>query len=163
MALVAIAIGTSHMPGLNQPVEHWFTRADSDRHYIEAQGLGDYEALSREKAPWIGPEITEQRLRERYEDCQKALVTLVEVLRAADPDAVVIVGDDHREVFSAEHMPSIDIHWAEQIFVPPFAGRRNADGQPPESRESFLYPGAAELAEHLLHRLARGGHSERSA
>jgi len=157
MAEMVLAIGTSHMPGLNQPVEHWFTRAESDRRHIEAHGLGDYAQLSREKASWIADEITEERIRERYTACQRALAMLAEVLADARPDVIVVVGDDHREVFSADHMPAVDVHWADEICVPPFGGRRAgaASGAGASDRPDgdHLYPSAPELAQHLIRSL----------
>jgi len=152
-ATVSIAIGTSHMTGLNNPVERWFTRAESDRRHLELHQLGDYEELCRQRASWIGPEITEDRIRQKYAACQEALKTLAEVLDRTSPDVIVIVGDDHREVFSAEHMPAFDIHWADQIYAPPFVGGAtdNGDKQFAAGAEGdHLYPGDPALAQHLI-------------
>ena len=76
MARTVLAMATSHSPGLNGPVERWFTRAEPDRRIVEANGLGDYEQLAREKASWIGAEITEEKLRERYAACQQAIAEI---------------------------------------------------------------------------------------
>jgi aromatic ring-opening dioxygenase catalytic subunit (LigB family) len=146
MASIMLGIGTSHMPGLNQPVEHWFTRAEADKRHLEIHELADYEELARERASWIGEEIKEEKIRERYADCQQALATLAQTLARARPDAVLVVGDDHREVFSSEHMPSMNVHWADSIFVPPFP-RRNGQAV---DRRSHSYPGAADLARHVV-------------
>lgn len=157
MAEIALAIGTSHMPGLNNPVEQWFTRAEFDRGYIESHGLGNYEELSREKASWIGPEITHERIRERYMACQQAIRILVEALAAARPDVIVVVGDDHREVFSADHMPPINVHWADEMHVPPFGGRRPGEARTtqvsPEADGDHIFPGDPELACHVIRSL----------
>ena len=161
------------MPGLNNPVEHWFTRADSDRELLERTGLADYEQLARERASWIGPEITENRIRAKYAACQLALRTLADKVAALEPDAIVVVGDDHREVFSADHMPSFDVHWADEIYAPPFVGRRPAveNSARPEPVEGprggstsspraglslsraeteHMYPGQTDLARHVI-------------
>ena len=153
MATVSLAIGTSHMPGLNNPVERWFTRAESDRRHLELHQLGDYEELCRQRASWIGPEITEDRIRQKYAACQEALKTLAEVLDRTAPDVIVIVGDDHREVFSAEHMPAFDIHWADQIYAPPFVGGATDNGGKQfaaGAEGDHLYPGDPALAQHLI-------------
>ncbi|HEY3115659.1 MAG TPA: protocatechuate 3,4-dioxygenase [Chloroflexota bacterium] len=160
MAEIAVAIGSSHTPGLNHSAEHWLTRAEFDRKHIETQGLGDYEALAREKAAWIGPELTRERIFERYDACTRALGTLAGTLAEAKADVVVIIGDDHREVFSAQHMPAFNIHWAEEIYCPPFASRQPGmpapDGPAPESGP-HIYPGDTEFAEHLLHSVVQDG------
>ena len=160
MAQVAVAIGSSHMPGLNRPVEDWFTHADSDRRRIESQGLGDYEELTRQKASWIGPEITEDRIRQRYEASQQALLELANVFRTADVDVAVIVGDDHRELFSAQHMPAINIHSAAEVSVPPFPRDRFERfewGATSEELDNKPYPGCIDLAEHLLGSVTKEG------
>jgi 3-O-methylgallate 3,4-dioxygenase len=155
VAEVALAIGTSHMPGLNNPVEHWFTRADSDRELLERTGLADYEQLAKDRASWIGPEITEDRLRFKYAACQEALRALADKVTALSPDAIVVVGDDHREVFSADHMPAFDVHWADEIYAPPFVAQRpgagsqlNGNGQ--SEPGEHMYPGQTDLARHLI-------------
>ncbi len=141
MAEIAVAIGSSHTPGLNHSAEHWLTRADFDRQHIEAHGLGDYDALAREKASWIGPQLTRELVFERYAACTRALGTLAETLAGAEPDAVVIIGDDHREVFSAQHMPAFNIHWAEQIYCPPFTTRQpGRQGVQPEGDLNRDFP-----------------------
>ncbi|MBM2809956.1 MAG: protocatechuate 3,4-dioxygenase [Chloroflexi bacterium] len=157
MAEVALAIGSSHMPGLNNPVEHWFTRAEADRNHLQTTGLADYDKLSRDRASWIAPELTEDRIREKYAACQRALRVLADELAAVKPDVIVIVGDDHREVFSADHMPSFDVHWAEEIYAPPFVGRRpgtfGAETQPAIETGQHMYPGDVSLAQHVLESL----------
>lgn len=158
MADVAVAIGTSHMPGLNNPVEHWFTRADSDRRVLEMNNYGDYDQLCRDRASWIGPEITEDRIRQRYAACQTGVRSLADKLAEVAPDAIVVVGDDHREVFSADHMPAFDVHWEEQIFAPPFVGRQPGAGSHAGNgaageRGDHMYPGQTDLAQHILQSL----------
>ncbi len=147
MATLTLGMGTSHMPGLNNPVEQWFTKAEADKRHLETHGLADYDDLARQRASWIGEEIKEEKIRERYAACQQAILTLQETLTRERPDVLLVVGDDHREVFSSEHMPSMNIHWADSMFVPPFPQNRNGrdmDG------ETHVYPGDTELAQHLL-------------
>ena len=149
MARTVLAMATSHTPGLSGPVERWFTRADADRRHLETTGLADYEQLAREKASWIGAEITEEKLRERYAACQQAIVTLQETMVQARPQVVIVVGDDHREVFSSEHMPAFNVHWADSVFVPPFSrGREPGDGD-----GTHVYPVDADLGGYLVHAL----------
>ena len=155
MARTVLAMATSHSPGLNGPVERWFTRAEPDRRIVEANGLGDYEQLAREKASWIGAEITEEKLRERYAACQQAIATLHETLARVQPQVVIVVGDDHREVFSSEHMPAFNVHWADSVFVPPLQrGRDQAgDGAGRSPNGTHVYPVDADLGRHLVHAL----------
>ena len=38
-----------------------------------------------------------------------------DALAAAKPDVVLIVGDDHKEVFKEDNMPSVSVYWGETI------------------------------------------------
>lgn len=156
MAEVVLAVGTSHMPGLNTPVEHWFTRAESDRRVLENNGYADYDALVRDRSSWIEAEITEERIRARYAACQAGVRAIADKLAQVAPDVIVVVGDDHREVFSADHMPAFDVHWSDQMYAPPFVGRRPGEATAPASEpdgEDHLYPGQPDLARHLIRSL----------
>src|SRR5581483_440070 len=86
-----------------------------------------------------------------YEACQNALRTLADKLLEVGPDVIVVIGDDHREVFSADHMPSFDVHWAERIYVPPFVGRGDGATIVPDAPgDDNVYPGQSDLAEHMI-------------
>src|SRR5688572_31717030 len=105
MADIVLGIGTSHGPLLSTPPEQWNLRAQADRenkcHFFRGKTY-DYESLVKERSPGFGHEISLETRRERHARCQSALNAVGEKLKSAAPDALVIVGNDQREMFNDE-------------------------------------------------------------
>lgn len=158
MARIVLGIGTSHSPSLNNDVDNWLPPAGEiwDRPRLAAAKLGDWDELVRQKATWIPGQLQEDRIRERYAACQGAIRTLEEVLHEVAPDVLVVVGDDHYEVFSPDHMPAVSLHWANSIPVPPHRGRVE-DPLKDKELSDYFYPGNGDLAEHLIYALVDEG------
>lgn len=150
-ARIILGIGSSHSPALNNVVESWLPAAGEawDRPRLAAAGLGDFDELARQKASWIPQQITEERVRERYDACHRAIDALSETLNDVAPDVLVVVGDDHHEVFPPTHMPAFDVHWADSMLVLPFQGPVDR-GKGTGDLSAHVYPGEADLAEHLV-------------
>ncbi len=165
MAEIVLSIGTSHGPLLSTPPEQWDLRAKADRankeHYYRGK-VYDYEALLAKRAPGFAKEIGLETRRERYERCQRALDAIGRKFREAAPDALVIVGNDQREIFSDELTPAITVFRGRHIENVPFKGREPSPGLaiaekgncPPEGA---TYPGAPDLADHIVHSLTEEG------
>jgi len=155
MARIVLALGTSHSPLLSTPVEFWKLFAEKDK---TDPRVGDFQKLSREKASWIGAELTEEKWRERYEGIQKSLATLAEICAQVAPDAIVTLGDDQREVFTADHMPALNIYWGESVVnEPPDVSRipewRRAWLWANHPEKTTVYPCEPELGRHLVESL----------
>ena len=159
MARIVLGIATSHSPTLNSTLENgpWIPPAGEarDRATLEATGLGDYDEMVREKASWVAQELNEERIRERYERCQRAIDSLSEVLHRVAPDVLVIAGDDHHEVYSEDHMPAMSLVWADSMVVLPLRGRR--DTGPAPDPADHVYPGDSELGGHVIQHLVSEG------
>lgn len=117
MAKIVLGMGTSHSPQLSAPVEQWQAKGVEDRNDPR---VGDYDTMVKQKADWMGPEITKDKMTERHAAIQRSIETLAETMARVAPDIVVTIGDDQREVFSADHMPAIAIYWGESVDnIPP--------------------------------------------
>jgi hypothetical protein len=66
--------------------------------------------------PSIHKELTAEVWRERHEANQAGIAKLVEVLAEANPDVIVAVGDDQKEIFSDDNMPTLLVYWGETIW-----------------------------------------------
>ncbi|MEE2761201.1 MAG: protocatechuate 3,4-dioxygenase [Pseudomonadota bacterium] len=119
MAKILLGIGSSHGPLLNLPPEEWEVRADFDRVQTD---------LAYRDGTYTFPELAELRAcgafmdqcaievkRERHSQCQSQLDDLGARLRAADPDVVLIVGDDQREWFFEDTQPSFAIYCGDSV------------------------------------------------
>jgi aromatic ring-opening dioxygenase catalytic subunit (LigB family) len=161
MAEIVLGIGSSHGPLLSTPPEQWDLRAKADRenkkHWYRGRTY-DYESLLKERAPGFTKEVELETRRERHAQCRKAMEVLGKKFQEVKPEAIVIVGNDQREFFDEGLTPSITVYRGREIVNQrdphePAPGLKIAEvGNAPE--EGATYPGATELADHILDSLA---------
>ena len=160
MADIVLGIGSSHGPLLSTPPEQWDLRAAADRANKKHAFRGktyDFESLLQARAPGFAHETTVDKRRERFMQCRRALEALGRKFNEVAPDAVVILGNDQREFFNAGLTPAITVYRGGQISN---VQHLNEDqpglniAEPANSpEEGALYPGATELADHILRSL----------
>ena len=156
MAQVILGIGTSHSPMLSIDHTAFPGLAARDR---ANPAVRDFDGLVREKASWIERELTPEVTRARHDACQAALGWLSQALAAARLDALIVIGDDQNEWFSAASQPALAIYWGDGVEnLPPPVEKMNAairsaywgfygDGT------NRTFPVDAALARHLVDRL----------
>src|SRR5262245_22577625 len=154
MAEIVLGIATSHSPMLSTPHEDFAGHADRDRARVPA-----FEALAREKAPWIGRELTPEVTRMRHDLTQAAIGRLAAVLAEARPDVLVVIGDDQNEWFSPDSQPALCIYWGDSVESLPPPVERMA----PSIRRAYWgyygdgtnrgFPVDAALGKHLVETL----------
>lgn len=106
MGQIVLGIATPHGPQLRLPFEGWVALREKD----ETDKRIDFAALRKTVKPTIEDEITTQRMHERYDACQANLKALGERLRQANPDVIVIIGDDQHEQFHSDNMPMFCVY-----------------------------------------------------
>src|SRR5450755_2091087 len=161
MAKIVLGIGSSHGPLLSTPPEQWDLRAKADRenktHWYRGKTY-DYESLLKERAPGFADQVDVETRRERHARCRTALETLAAKFTVTGPEAVVIVGNDQREFFDEDLTPAITVYRGKEIknvqhLHESSPGLNIAEvGNAPE--QGAIYPGAPELADHILKSLA---------
>src|SRR5918995_751991 len=160
MAEIVLGIGSSHGPLLSTPPEQWDLRAKADRenknHWFRGKTY-DYESLLQARAPGFADEIVVEKRRARFMQCRNALETLGRKFNEVAPEAVVILGNDQREFFNPGLTPAITVYRGRQISN---VQHLNEDqpglniAEPANSPEQgATYPGATELADHILRSL----------
>jgi hypothetical protein len=161
MADIVLGIGSSHGPLLSTPPEQWDLRAKADRenkkHWFRGRTF-DYESLLKERAPGFAKEVEVETRRERHAQCRRAMEVLGRKFKEAAPEAVIILGNDQREFFNAGLTPSITIYRGEKIqnvqHLNEDAPGLNIAEPGNSPAEGATYPGATELADHILDSLA---------
>ncbi|OAJ52213.1 hypothetical protein A6V36_18125 [Paraburkholderia ginsengiterrae] len=98
----------------------WLARAASDdqNFFVLHDRTGQrvtYQQLLESADPALASEITPEKLQQRHEQNQAAVERLASILDDAKPDLVVIIGDDHKEVFRDDNMPALSIFWGETL------------------------------------------------
>jgi catalytic LigB subunit of aromatic ring-opening dioxygenase len=156
MADIVLGIGASHSPMLSTPWEAFDGHADRDRARVPG-----FDTLVRDKASWIGRELAPEVTRARHEATQAALAHLGQTLADAALDALIVVGDDQAEWFSADSQPALCIYWGDSVdnLPPP------VDKMAPSLRRAYwgyygdginrTFPVDAALARHLVEALTR--------
>ncbi|MFP1679234.1 hypothetical protein ACLD02_11080 [Alloalcanivorax sp. C16-2] len=163
MAKVILGVGSSHSPTLLMEPPAWLARAGQDDVHIHAlhdfEGARvSYEELLAKASPAILKEIEMDVLWKRHEANQKAVAEIRTILGEAKPDVILVIGDDHKEVFQDDNMPALSVYWGETLPYKPQGmmkwkydqDLRATDWYPQEERE---YPVASKLARSLIESL----------
>ena len=162
MAEIVLGVGTSHGPLLSTPPEQWDLRAKADRQNKRHAYRGkryDFESLLEERAPGFAPEVAIETRRKRAARCQRGLDTLAAKFKEVAPEALVIVGNDQRELFGEDLTPAFMVYRGSQIENVPFDANHLGPGLgiaekgncPPGGA---TYPGSPELADHIIRSMA---------
>jgi 3-O-methylgallate 3,4-dioxygenase len=120
MAEIVLGIGTSHSPVQTMPPELMPEYAQHDprsrRLIMPPTGkTTTYEELLEHADPAWAAAISPETFAREHDRYQKALAILNAKLEAANPDTLVIFGDDQEELFYDDNMPMISIYWGETI------------------------------------------------
>ena len=120
MARMVSGIATPHAPQLRLPFEGWIALKEKD----ETDTRIDFEALRRAAKAGIEDEVSEARMQARFDACQTQLRALGDRLRAAEPDVIVILGDDQHEQFHGGNMPMFCVYHGDEVAMVPRSGAR---------------------------------------
>ena len=167
MASIVFGAGTSHTPMLNMSAEEWPLFEELDRHrahlHKDGQRATYDELLSAAPASMLA-EIAPEKHIKRHGEAMAAVSRLRDGLAGAALDAVIVVGDDHKEIYHDDNMPSVLVYRGETIPNMPNRTARNpgpdgsrrpnwmqrASARYYEERETRHYPAHARLANHLI-------------
>jgi hypothetical protein len=160
MAKVVMGIGSSHSPALLMKPSGWLARGETDDQTIMALHDFDgarikYEDLLVKTSPAVMKELDPDVLERRHLANEAAIAKITEVLDGCDPDIVLIIGDDHKEVYQEENMPALAVYWGETLpYIPQGSMKWKYD---PALKPDFWYwqdhreyPVASEFARRLI-------------
>jgi hypothetical protein len=164
MAKIVIGIGTSHSPALNSSAEDYAHHAERDfsrPHHLTKDGkICSYQELLADADPMLIDEITPEKIEGRVAKCTKNIEHLASNIAAAKLDALIIIGDDQKEQYHDENMPSVLVYTGTTIQNTPSSLPANAPAYWKKARAQFHevssakdYPVAAELSRHLTSHL----------
>ncbi len=119
MATIVAGLAASHSPQLSTPSELWRLHAERDRGNKELHYRGavyDYESLvEARRAENLERHLDEATWQAKHDRCDGAIAALAATLKSVAPDIVLIVGDDQREMFLDDGMPTFAIFWGETV------------------------------------------------
>lgn len=164
MAKIALGIGSSHGPMLSTPPDMWHLRGEADRknpkHFYRGEAY-DFQKLLAARQPGFAATITLAERQKHHDACQRALDKLAAKFREVKPDAVVIVGNDQRELFTDENTPAFLVYTGAKIENVPETEEAKAKMPPGIAIAEIghcppggaVYPGATDLSLHILNSL----------
>jgi 3-O-methylgallate 3,4-dioxygenase len=167
LAEIVLGLGTSHSPLLSVPDELWGEYAERDRRNPFLHRTSDgkhvtYEELLETADPQIKKELTADVYKRRHQANQAGIERVAEALYKADPDVLIMFGDDQNEMFSKDAMPATAVFWSDTV---PYATRVPKDEDEPLKALYDTYGGPrrddypvdAELGLHLVESLSEQG------
>jgi Catalytic LigB subunit of aromatic ring-opening dioxygenase len=113
MAQIVVGVATPHAPQVRLPIEGWYALREKD----ETDRRIDYAGLLSRAKPDMDQELADSRLRERCAAIASYRDQLAQVLAAAKPDVLVVVGDDQHEQFHEDLMPMFCVYRGESVEV----------------------------------------------
>lgn len=123
MGEIVFGGGVSHTPLLTMNAEDWLEYSQHDRK-SKALNLSDgrflaYDELDREVEGRYAPEATYEVFQKKAALCQAALDRFRADLTAARPDVVVVVSNDHYDLFGPDNMPALGVYYGDKIAMRP--------------------------------------------
>ena len=124
MAKIVLGLGSAHSPMLSLEGDRWseYGERDQANPMLAAVPGGEvmaYEELLSQADPAIAKALTPEKLQAQHDAYPKAIATLEKTLKDANPDVVVIVGDDQEEMFFDDNVPLFSIYWGESMRLIP--------------------------------------------
>jgi OH-DDVA oxygenase len=160
MARIVLGLGSSHTPLLTLPATEWAHRAAADyanpKLNFSDGRLVNYGELLAEVGDRYGDVVSVEELQRKAEISQAALDRLADELEAADPDVVIIVGDDQEELFGPANQPAVAIYYGETVYTSAKFGAEDLPDWMLTVGEGYMMddvhclPGAPELALEMI-------------
>ncbi len=159
MADIVLGIGTSHTPMLNATPEDWarFIERDSLRPHLDKQGNPvTYAQLVELAGPNVPAELSPEVFARKHARAMVELDKLAAAIAEARLDALVIVGDDQKELYNSDNQPSILVYHGDTIRNAPLRTHpgpdwsRRASARYYEPEVAKEYPVHTGLADHVI-------------
>jgi 3-O-methylgallate 3,4-dioxygenase len=119
MAAIVLGLASSHTPQLSTVAEVWADHARRDQANLQLVGLdGEYHTYEEVLAvadPALEREMGRAVWEAKYQRCQAAIAQLAERLVRAEPDVVLVIGDDQEELFGPEGTPTFALYLGQAL------------------------------------------------
>ncbi len=118
MAKIVLGVGSSHTPMLYTEPQDWprYETRDRKMPILDQDGQrSDFDDLVTASGHEVAAALEPSAIEKAYNACQEHLDRLAGALAEVEPDAVIIIGDDQKELFQVENLPAILIYWGESI------------------------------------------------
>jgi hypothetical protein len=164
MADIVIGIASSHTPQLSSGVDMWPDHALRDQRYPLLGKDAEYHTYEETLAgadPELAGELRPEVWESKYQRTQAAVSSLAAALAGAGADLALVIGDDQRELFTDDGIPSFACFTGTELYdVAPDAETFaklpkgiQAAYWAVHGEEKAVHPVAQELSAHIVERL----------
>lgn len=169
MAEIVFGFGTSHSPLLSTPPDMWHLRVEADKKNPSLEFRGKSYVFDELVALRSDENLVHQSSlpvrTERHAACQTSLDQLKQKLTAANPDILIIIGNDQREVFNEDFTPAISMlngNSVEHTSISPERLKKMPPGigiaaKGASAKEDTTYPIDEDISNHILSALTGEG------
>jgi hypothetical protein len=165
---IVVGIGTSHSPMLVLEPARWADRGRDDQRnetlHLTDGRVVSYGQLAASTGGRYARAATVAHFQTQAQAAQVALDRLGDAVAAADPDVLVIIGDDQEELFTRDRMPAVAVfsgaEWAtypKSELVPTLPDWYLEANRHYQMDTAHRHPGAPALAGVLIDGLIDGG------
>jgi 3-O-methylgallate 3,4-dioxygenase len=123
MAKIVLGVATSHSPQLSTPLDQMHLHAERDlskkEHYYKGKYYSTAELSEYRKSEGLESFVSQDHWEENYHKWELRIAEVREKLAKANPDILVVIGDDQRELFLDDGMPAFSVFWGEKAVVIP--------------------------------------------
>jgi 3-O-methylgallate 3,4-dioxygenase len=161
MAQIVIGLGSSHTPMLNARADDWekFVERDARGDFLDKDGKpAAYSDLLERADPAIRSLISAEAMAARHERSQTGVNRIARAIADARLDALIVIGDDQKELFHEDNLPSLLVYYGDTIRNAPrhlqnpskieWFQRARAGYYEAEAARDF--PVRADLAAHMI-------------
>src|SRR4051794_40064572 len=175
MANIVLGLAVSHSPQLSMPADKWPAYAANDGRFtlIFRGRTWSFDELAAHREPEnLAAQVTPEVFAAKADRIAAGVETLKQTLAEANPDVIVVIGDDHHEMFTEHLMPTFTVYWGETVHsIPPEEEKIFETVKPAAwalyGESSEVYAVDAQLGRHILERANAAGfdvaHMDRQA
>jgi len=175
MAQIVLGLAVSHSPQLSMPADKWPAYAANDARFpliFRGKTWAFDDLVAHREPEGLAEQVTPEVFAAKADRIANGVEELKRTLAEVDPDVLVVVGDDHHEMFTEHLMPTFTIYWGETVnAIPPPEEKIYETVRPAAwalyGDDSEVYEVDAPLGRHLIEELNAGGfdvaHMDRQA
>lgn len=161
MAEIVLGMASSHAPQLEMPADKWKVYGDVNRtqpqHWFRGKTYSFPDLVELRASDHFERECNEETFALRFNACQDAIAHLAQTLARVKPDVCVLLGDDQKEAFQDDNMPSLGVYYGETVDDAPDGGQHRRSYSDPVvgkiPSERLTHPTDAVFGEYLIEAL----------
>jgi hypothetical protein len=123
LANIVLGLAVSHSPQLSMPADTWPAYAANDHRFpliFRGRTWAFDDLVAHREPEGLAGQVTPEVFAEKADRIAAGVEALKGTLAEVDPDVLVVIGDDHHEMFTEHLMPTFTVYCGETVnSIPP--------------------------------------------